>query len=213
MQSNYVLSKWIVSWWRHWLETFPALLAFCAGNSPVNGDFPAQRPMTRSFDVFFDLRLYQQLNKQWRCRWFETPSRSLWRHCNACCRDKREIDHELQKNEAWQNDLHFEDNFKGILSKEIYILWFKFHSNFYQRARWHYSNVIIIVMASQVTGVSIVCLTICSGADQRKYQSSESLAFVRGIHRSPHKGQWRGKCFHLMTPSWQISFLLQATGY
>ena len=39
------------------------------------------------------------------------------------------------------------------------------------------------VLASQVTGVSIVCSTVCSGADQRKYQSSASLAFVGGIHR------------------------------
>ena len=46
-----------VSWWRHQMETFSALLAICAGNSPVNGDFPAQRPVTRSFDVFFDLPL------------------------------------------------------------------------------------------------------------------------------------------------------------
>ena len=38
------------------METFSALLAFCAGNSPVHGEFPAQRPVTRSFDVFFDLR-------------------------------------------------------------------------------------------------------------------------------------------------------------
>ena len=45
------------------------------------GEIPAQRPVTRSFDVFFDLRLKQQLSKQWRRRWFETPSRSLWRHC------------------------------------------------------------------------------------------------------------------------------------
>ena len=65
--------------WRHQMETFSALLAFCAGNSPVTGEFPAQRPVARSFDVFFDLRLNQQLSKQW---WFETPSRSLWRHCN-----------------------------------------------------------------------------------------------------------------------------------
>ena len=43
-------------WWRHQMETFSALLAFCAGNSPVSGEFPAQRPVTRSFDVFFDLR-------------------------------------------------------------------------------------------------------------------------------------------------------------
>ena len=39
------------------METFSALLALCEGNSPVVGEFPAQRPVTRSFDVFFDLRL------------------------------------------------------------------------------------------------------------------------------------------------------------
>ena len=40
-------------WWRHQMETFSALLALCAGNSPVSGEFPEQRPVTRSFDVFF----------------------------------------------------------------------------------------------------------------------------------------------------------------
>ena len=39
------------------METFSALLAFCAGNQPVTSEFPAQRPVTRSFDVFFDLRM------------------------------------------------------------------------------------------------------------------------------------------------------------
>ena len=38
-------------WWRHQMETFSALLAICAENSPVPGEFPAQRPVTRSFDV------------------------------------------------------------------------------------------------------------------------------------------------------------------
>ena len=46
------------------METFPALLAICAGNSPVPGEFPAQRPVTRSFDVFFDLRLNKRLTEQ-----------------------------------------------------------------------------------------------------------------------------------------------------
>ena len=41
--------------WRHQMETFSALLAICAGNSPVPGEFPTQRPVTRIFDVFFDL--------------------------------------------------------------------------------------------------------------------------------------------------------------
>ena len=62
--------------------TFFALLALCAGNSPVNDEFPAQRPVTRSFDVFFDIRLNKQLSKQSRRGWFETSWRSLWCHCN-----------------------------------------------------------------------------------------------------------------------------------
>ena len=41
------------------------------GNSPVTGEFPSQKPVARSFDVFFDLRLNQQLSEQWRRRWFE----------------------------------------------------------------------------------------------------------------------------------------------
>ena len=55
-----VLATWTLSLvtpcWRHHMEWFSALLAICAGNSPVTGEFPAQRPVTRSFDVFFDLR-------------------------------------------------------------------------------------------------------------------------------------------------------------
>ena len=51
------------SWWRHQMETFSALLAICAGNSPVTGEFHAQRPVTRSSDVLFDLRLNKRLSK------------------------------------------------------------------------------------------------------------------------------------------------------
>ena len=65
------------------METFSALLAICAGNSPVPGEFPAQRPVTWSFDVFFDLRLNERLSKQSWGWWFETLSRPLWRHCNV----------------------------------------------------------------------------------------------------------------------------------
>ena len=43
------------------MEAFSALLALCAGNSPAPGEFPAQRPVTRSFDVSFELRLNKQL--------------------------------------------------------------------------------------------------------------------------------------------------------
>ena len=59
-----------------------ALLVLCAGNSSVAGEFPSQRPVTRNFDVFFDLRLNKRLGKQSRRRWFKTPLRPLWSHCN-----------------------------------------------------------------------------------------------------------------------------------
>ena len=72
------------AWWRHEMGTFSALLAICAGNSPVPGEFSAQRPVTRSFDVFFDLRLVKRLSKQSWGWWFETLSCALWRHCNGC---------------------------------------------------------------------------------------------------------------------------------
>ena len=52
------------TWWRHQMETFSASLALSAGDSPVPGEFPAQRPGTRSFDVFFDLRPNKRLSKQ-----------------------------------------------------------------------------------------------------------------------------------------------------
>ena len=57
------------------MEMFSALLAICAGNSPVTGEFPAQRPVTRIFDVFFDLRPNYRLNKQ-------REAGDLRRHCS-----------------------------------------------------------------------------------------------------------------------------------
>ena len=54
-----------------------------------------------------------------------------------------------------------------------------------QRGQWDYCDVIIGAMASQITSLSIVCSTVYSGADQRKHQSSASMAFLRGIYRWP----------------------------
>ena len=56
---------------------------FLYPNLPVNGEFPSERPVTRSFDVWFDLYLNKRLSKQPWGWWVETPSRSLWRRCNA----------------------------------------------------------------------------------------------------------------------------------
>ena len=60
---------------RHWL--------LCGEFTGDCGEFTGDRPVTRSFDVFFDLRLNKRLCKQSRRRWFETPSYSLWSHCNV----------------------------------------------------------------------------------------------------------------------------------
>ena len=58
--------------------------------------------------------------------------------------------------------------------------------------KYHYSDVMMSTMASQITGVSMVCSSVCSGANQRKHESSAALVFVRGIYRWPmvslHKG-------------------------
>ena len=78
-----LIQKRYDAWWRHQIETFSALLDLCVGNSPVTGEFPAQRPVTRSLDGFFDLRLNEPLSKQWWGWWFETPSRSLLHLCNC----------------------------------------------------------------------------------------------------------------------------------
>ena len=71
------------TWWRHQMETFSALPDRCAGNSLITGELPSQRPVTRGFCIFFDLRLNRRLSKQSWGWWFETPSRSLWRQCNV----------------------------------------------------------------------------------------------------------------------------------
>ena len=79
------------------MERFSALLAICAGNSPVSGEFPVQRPVTRGFDVFFDLRLNERLSKHSWGWWLETLSRPLWRHSNVV---------ERSRCSSQQNDKH-----------------------------------------------------------------------------------------------------------
>ena len=120
--------------WRHQKETFSALLALCAENSPVTGEFSSQRPVTRSFDVFFDLHLNKRLRKQSWGLWLETPSHSLWRHCNIqalwgenpftkgqwiplksvsdaelwfslCCYSKQTVEHTIKSSFYWYESL------------------------------------------------------------------------------------------------------------
>ena len=60
----------------------------------------------------------------------------------------------------------------------------------YYQSLWHYNGAIMGTIASQITSLTIVYSTVYSDADQRKHQSSSSLAFVRGIHWGPVNSQW-----------------------
>ena len=83
------------------------------------------------------------------------------------------------------------------------------HLNVTRRNNPHYRDVIMSAMGSQIIGVSIVCLTVCSIVDQRKHQSYASLAFVWGESGDrwipPTKSLWNGKCLHFITSSWYWS--------
>ena len=74
------------------------------------------------------------------------------------------------------------------------------HSSVYPR---HHIDIIMSVMVSQITSLTIVCSSIYSGADQRKHQSSASLAFEQGIHRWPVNSSHKGPVT-LMTSSWTV---------
>ena len=65
----------VLSLWRH-QKHFSTLLVRFAGKPPVTGKFCSQKPVTRGFGVFFDLRLNKRLSKRLRHRWFQTPTRA-----------------------------------------------------------------------------------------------------------------------------------------
>ena len=205
-------------WWRHQMETFSALLAICAGNSPVYGEFPAQRPVTRGFDVFFDLRLNKRLSKQSWGWWLETLSCSLWRQSNVIWTMKwasnyiplrlwRVITHPIFLRKTGHGNPYMMTSSNGNIFRVIGPLCREFHwspvnspapqrpvtRNFdvffhlrlNKRLNKQSWGVIMDTMASQITSVTTVYSAVYSGADQRKHQSSASLAFVRGINQWP----------------------------
>ena len=164
------------------MEKFSALPAICARNSPVLGEVPAQRPVTRSFDVFFDLRSNKRLSKQWRGWCSSTQSCPSWRHRNGSPGSENEFINGKWPENAWRITI----GVTSVLHEFIGI---------------HYNDV--IMNSSQITSLTIIYSIVYSRAYQRKHQSSASLASVWGIHRSPvnspHKGPVKQKMFHLMT--------------
>ena len=131
------------SWWRHQMETFSALLAICAGNSPVSGEFLAQRPVMRGFGVFFDLPLNKRLSKQSWGWWLETLSCSLWRQSNVFCLGEKEIAY---------SDLSLR---KGLVEILFNCGWTPKYLPL--TLPWRHMRV----MASKTTGNATVCSTVC----------------------------------------------------
>ena len=96
----------------------------------------------------------------------------------------------------WQSLWYFiEATFGGFIAS-----WHMLSIVFLGELILHYSDVIMSAIASQITGGSVVCSTVCSGADQRRHQSSVSLAFVRRIHRWPVDSTDKGAVTRKMLP-------------
>ena len=186
-----LLVRYAFSWWRHQVETFSALLAICAGNSPVHGESPAS---DTELWCFLWCAPNKQLNKQWWGWWFETLSPSLWRHRNVillrhdwfqiigCVLSPHpSVMHKISTYSKFVLRYHLKENhFK------LQIV--------YEFLHFHYNDVTMGSMTSQITSLTIVYSAVYSDTDQRKHQSSASLAIVRGIHR--HKWPVTRKCFH-----------------
>ena len=114
---------------RNQMETSSALLVLCAVNSLVTGEFPSQRPVTRSFDVFFLLRLNKSLSKQSWGWWFEKASRSLWRHWNGISSTRSRLFTYISLiYTLWQVLLAWSQVIRGVVVKNK-IVPFKFFSN------------------------------------------------------------------------------------
>ena len=105
----------LISWWRHQMETFSRHWPFVRGihRSPVNS--PHRGPVTRSFNVSFDLPMKKRLSKQWWGWWFETPSCPLWRHWMSSW-----ILHCLDR-QYWPDTVYFLDI--AIIQSHTSILW------------------------------------------------------------------------------------------
>ena len=154
-------------------ETFSSPLALCSGNSPVSGEFPEQRPVTRNFYVFFDLCLNKQLSKQSWGLWFGMLWRSLWRHCNvqtysAC--------HPVHKNSESCICRH------SLRQLETFCLPTTMVNLFIHDAIAGFLAVVVVVEQDLIK-LAIVSLYECT-------QNNITLNYsVVSITNSPHKGQ------------------------
>ena len=125
----------------------------------VTGEFPAQRPVTRSFDVFFDQRPNKLLSKHSWGWWFETPSRPWWRHCNGLIWELISwlFSYGTMKHEP---NRHFAEVFNCIFLNEL-LPWLRFHWNLF------------LVNTSALVQV-IICHMVSLVLDQLKHRTAKN---------------------------------------
>ena len=172
------------------MEAFSALLAICAGNSPVTGEFPAQRPVTRSFDVLFDLRPNKRLSKRSWGWWFETPFRPLWRHSNEYSLSRKSL-HPDSICTTWC----LREMFMEIYQLDMICGPSNRNSPPVKNGVFKSLMAVMklcpcVILTSHRTDLASIHDDIIKWKHFPRY-----WPFVRGIHRSPvnspHKGQWR----------------------
>ena len=186
------------------METFSALLALCAGNSPATGEFPSQRPVTRSFDVFFDLK---RLSKQSWGWWFETLSRPLWGHC---------YETPTHQTATW---VLLSSAFKVLLMSKNYNLLICRNNGSLLKIDWwvallhdkypgpiYPTKSLARLLMTWLRRMELMASAVMALIRHQMETFSALLPFVRGIHRlpvnSPHKGQWRGALMFSLICVW-----------
>ena len=180
---------WTSPWWRHQMETFFAL-ALCETNPPFTGGFFSQRPVIRCFDVFVDLRLNKRLSN----------NRGAGDLRHYCAHYDVTVMHGGEIILWYMGKIH---QYPATAKRELcaYFMRCTHRKPSHNDANFmfHCSEVIVSAISPQITGVLIVYSTVCSGADQRKHQSSAWLVFVWGIYRWPvdslHRGPVTRKMF------------------
>ena len=170
------------SWRHHQMVTFSALLVLCEGNPMVTGGFPSQRPVTWSFGVFFDLCVDMWCNTNMR-HWYYDVTLII---CSCTHTIWYKVDIHQYLSITTVNIYFLPLSNHGIACKEMYFKgsrWVSMACGGFTPSKFHYIDVIMTTMASQITSLMVVYSIVYSGVDQRKHQSSASLAFVQGIHR------------------------------
>ena len=171
------------------MKTFSASLTLCEGNPPVTGGFLTQRPVTWSFDIFFDLRLNKRLCKQSRRWWFATSSRPLWRHCNVYM---GRILHGYLNGLTLQWKLFPNLLFHFTISSNQWSCWTKV-------THLPLEGPHMSVMASQITRNSTLRSTACSSSQQGKLPLTVPLCWESNGDQGLLPVMW--KASHIMTSS------------